>query len=114
MQGRDPARHWRKIHTPPRPTDTPLMADTMWRGGGPDTLGNDGARPAYNGEWSGAGYEFKHFAIVRHNKGSQLVFFDGSARSKRVRELWALPWHKEFDVDYAARQGASFFPAWMP
>ncbi len=113
LQGRLTKRNWRKIHGPLRPTDTPLMADTMWRGGGPDTVGNGGARPAFNGEWSGAGYEFKHFAMMRHNKGIQVLTFDGSARYRRVRELWTLPWHREFDADFAARQSPTFFPTWM-
>ncbi len=82
----------------------------MWRGGGPH---HTDARPAFNGEWSGAGAEFKHFAIARHARGIQLLFFDGSARYKRARELWSLPWNKEFDINYAASQGPNFFPAWM-
>ena len=89
------------------------MADCMWRGGGPDLTGNDGARPAFNGEWSGTGYEFKHFTIHRHGKGIQVGFFDGSARRVRARDLWLLHWHNSFDVNYAASQGPNFFPAWM-
>src|SRR5688572_8442486 len=53
LQNRAPAYHWRKIHAPPRPTETPLMADCMWRGGGPDLTGNKAQQPAFNGEWSG-------------------------------------------------------------
>jgi prepilin-type processing-associated H-X9-DG protein len=113
IQGRLTSRNWRKIHAPPRPSDTPLMGDSMWRGGGPDTTGNGGARPAFNGEWSGSGYEFKHFALHRHGKGVQLGFFDGSARRERARNLWLLPWHNAFNVNYAASQGPNFFPAWM-
>jgi len=37
LQGRSTTKNWRKINAPPRPTETPLMADCMWRGGGPDT-----------------------------------------------------------------------------
>jgi len=75
--------------------------------------GNDGARPDFNGEWSGTGYEFKHFTMHRHGKGIQVVFFDGSARQVRARNLWRLQWHKSFDINYADNQGANFFPAWM-
>ena len=113
LQGRNTKKNWRKINAPPRPTETPLMADCMWRGGGPDLTGNDGARPAFNGEWSGAGYEFKHFAMHRHGKGIQMGFFDGSARWVRTRHLWQLPWHNSFDIYYADKQGQNFFPAWM-
>jgi prepilin-type N-terminal cleavage/methylation domain-containing protein/prepilin-type processing-associated H-X9-DG protein len=113
LQGRPTSQNWRRIHTPPRPTETPLMADSMWRGGGPSLSGNGSLRPAFNGEWSGAGHEFKHFAVQRHNKGVYVNFFDGSVRPQRARALWSLPWHNTFDVAFAGRQGASYFPAWM-
>jgi prepilin-type N-terminal cleavage/methylation domain-containing protein/prepilin-type processing-associated H-X9-DG protein len=114
LQGRKTTKNWRKINVPPRPTETPLMADSMWRGGGPDTTGVDGERPACNGQWSGAGYEFKHFALNRHGKGIDVCFFDGSARRVRTRALWRLYWHNSFDINYWASQGPNFFPAWMP
>ena len=114
IQGRAASKHWRKISAPAKPSETPLFGDCMWRGGGPDLTGNAGARPAFNGEYSGAGYEFKHFAMKRHGKGIQIVAFDGSARQHRTRELWRLYWHNQFDNTYADRQGTGFFPAWMP
>jgi prepilin-type N-terminal cleavage/methylation domain-containing protein/prepilin-type processing-associated H-X9-DG protein len=113
MQGRDPGKHWRKIHLPKHTSDTPIMGDSMWRGGGPDLTGNDGARPAWNGVYNGDGYEFEHFMMHRHGRGSQLVFFDGSARHRKIPDMWRLYWHNSFDVNYADSQGASFFPAWM-
>jgi hypothetical protein len=76
--------------------------------------GTDGERPAFNGQWSGSGYESKHFAIVRHSKGIELLTFDGSVRLQRPRQLWRLYWHKTYDVTYADKQGAGFFPSWMP
>lgn len=110
IQGRATIRNWRKIHAPPRPSDTPLFGDSMWRGGGPH---HNSERPAFNGEWNNATKEGKHFTIHRHDRGIQLVFFDGSAQFKRARDLWSLPWNKEFNVNYAASQGLNFFPAWM-
>jgi prepilin-type N-terminal cleavage/methylation domain-containing protein len=114
IQGRDTRKNWRKLTAPPRPSDTPLFADCMWRGGGPDVTGIGGERPAFNGEFSGSGYEFKHFAMARHGKGIQLVTFDGSARPCRPRQLWRLYWHNQFDITHADKQGPGFFPAWMP
>lgn len=110
LQGRDTANNWRKMEAPPRPTETPLMADAMWRGGGPDILNK---RPQYNGQWINSSEEFMHFAMQRHGKGTQVLFFDGGARPKRARDLWLLPWHKRFDVNYASSQGPAFFPEWM-
>jgi prepilin-type N-terminal cleavage/methylation domain-containing protein len=114
LQGRATSKNWRKIEAATHPTETPLFGDCMWRGGGPDLTGQDGERPAFNGEWSGSGYEFKHFAMVRHAKGIEMLNFDGSVRLYRPRQLWRLYWHKTFDVTYADRQGPSYFPAWMP
>ena len=106
----DTSKNIRKIHTASRPTDTPLMADTMWRGGAPDTTGNASRLPAFNGEWSGSGYEFKHFAIVRHGKGSMVNFFDGSVRAMKPRSLLTLQWHNSYDQNAAL---ALTIPGWM-
>jgi prepilin-type processing-associated H-X9-DG protein len=80
----------------------------MWRGGGPSP---DDVPPAFNGQWSGVGAEMKHFAIERHNKGINVLFFDGSVRYQRARDLWNLPWNRNYDVSYAATNIQ--FPDWM-
>ena len=110
IQGRPTRSNWRRLEAAQRPTATPLFADSMWRGGGPSPAD---ARPAFNGEWTSADAEFRHFAIARHGKRTQLLFFDGSVYTKRPRELWSLSWSKDFDVEYASRQAPNFFPAWM-
>ena len=114
LQGRDTSKNWRKMTSAPRPSDTPMFGDCMWRGGGPDLTGADGERPSFNGEWTSVGCESKHFAMVRHGKGIEMLTFDGSVRAQRPRQLWRLYWHKSFDVTFADRQGPAFFPAWMP
>lgn len=106
IQGRPTRYNWRKFDVP-QPSITPLFGDAMWRGGGPT---HNSAIPQFNGQWSGAGAEFHHFAFARHGKGTQWVFFDGSARFSRTRDLWKLPWHREFDVGHHTRLR---FPAWM-
>lgn len=111
IQGRVTGKNWPKIHAPQHPSDTPMFSDCMWRGGGPDMTGAAGAQSAFNGEWTGYDNEFKHFSMVRHGKGLQLVTFDGSVRSRRPRDLWRLYWHNQFDNTYADRQGAGFLPA---
>jgi len=109
IQGRPALRNWRKLEAARQPSLTPLMADSMWRGGGPHhTL----RPPASNGRWDGYDAEFNHFALHRHGKGINVLFFDGSVRHTRARTLWSLPWNREFDVNYAYRL-AGFFPAWM-
>jgi prepilin-type N-terminal cleavage/methylation domain-containing protein/prepilin-type processing-associated H-X9-DG protein len=107
IQGRPTRYNWRTFDVP-EPSMTPLFADSMWRGGGPT---HTDAVPAFNGQWSGAGAEFHHFAMQRHGKGIQMLFFDGSVRAVRTRQLWRLPWHREFNREHHIQVR---FPGWMP
>ena len=107
IQNRPTSFNWRKIDGATQPVITPMFGDCMWRGGGPNYLQ---APPSFNGQWINANSEFAHFAIQRHGKGSQLVFFDGSARRVRTRDLWRLKWHKQYETDFA--YWPTFFPAW--
>lgn len=110
IQGRPVVRNWRRLERATQPSLTPLMADAMWRGGGPHHTFRP---PASNGRWEGYDAEFSHFALHRHGRGVQVLYFDNSVRHTRARELWSLPWNREFDVNYAASQGPAFFPPWM-
>ena len=95
-------------------SELPVMADAMWRGGGPSYYkANKHQRPQFNGEWQSVDQDMMHFAVVRHGKGSNLSFYDGSSRNVRIRRLWNLSWHRTFDVNYPNTQ-ANYFPAWMP
>jgi len=118
IQKRQPGGHWRKIGAANRPTEVPLMADSKWRGGGPghtpDHLGfpNSLVPPSSPDVWLGAGYEMSHFAMKRHGRGVNVVFFDGSARLVKGWELWELQWSRNYNRAYGAsylrsqRQGA--------
>ncbi len=108
IQGRDASFHWRKYSAAAQASITPLFLDAMWRGGGPHF---DDLPPAFNGEWMGAGAEMHHFAMKRHGKGVNILFFDSSVRNTRAKELWSLPWSKGYDVNAAAQ--AVGFPDWM-
>jgi prepilin-type N-terminal cleavage/methylation domain-containing protein/prepilin-type processing-associated H-X9-DG protein len=114
IQGRPVANCWRKMTNITRPVETPLQGDCMWRGAGPGyqtTISHQ--RPAFNGEWQTTDNEFMHFAMLRHGRGIQLVFADGSARNVRTRSLWELKWHLTFDQAYVNLQPPSYFPGWM-
>lgn len=112
-QNRAVADYWGGVNVT-RASDVPLMADAMWRGGGPSFYqANKHQRPQFNGEWVSSNQDMMHFAMKRHGKGINVNFFDGSTRHVPVRRLWYLPWHRTFDVSYADTQGASYFPAWM-
>jgi len=38
-----------------------------------------------------------------------VLFFDSSVRYSRARDLWNLPWHKDYDLNAVNR----VFPGWM-
>lgn len=88
---------------------TPLFLDSMWRGAGP--YEND-PPPDFNGEWwdSSSWAEMWAFSIARHSKGVNVLFFDDSVRYSRARDLWQLPWHKDWDFGMANQ---TTFPDWM-
>jgi prepilin-type processing-associated H-X9-DG protein len=106
IQGRLADWHWRKYSAPPQPSVTPLFLDSMWRGGGPDS---GDAPPAFNGQEIGSAYdEMPFFAIARHGKGVNIVYFDGSVNNVRAKDLWSLPWHKNYSA-----APSLVFPDWM-
>ena len=101
----DPAGQYRKIDGARFPSRTPMMADSIWRGGGPKHTDTPGR---YNGEYlsaNGGGSEMRHFAMKRHGQGVVLTFFDGSASTESVPDLWTLYWNRQFDIGYANRTG---------
>ena len=106
IQGRDAELHWRKYGAPTQPSDTPLFMDSMWRGAGPDS---EDTPPAFNGEavFSVPG-EMSYVAMERHGKGVNILYFDSSVRNTRAKDLWRLPWHKNYTpaTDIV-------FPGWM-
>jgi prepilin-type N-terminal cleavage/methylation domain-containing protein len=118
IQGRPQEYHWAKITAALQPTETPLMLDSVWRGGGPWY----GEREAFMGapapgvETNPLGdpsYEMEHFCVPRHNgrRRTQLVYFDGSAKNIRVKDLWAQKWHRQWDQTYYLANYP--LPAWV-
>lgn len=98
VQGRDPINYWHTFDATRSTSQTPLMLDSMWRGGSPQWQSTY-AEPALSkekGEWRGAGYDMSHFCIDRHNKTVNGVFFDMSVQPIPLKKLWRLKWHKNF------------------
>ena len=106
IEGRPTDWNWRKFDVP-QASSTPLFLDAMWRGGGPRITDTP---PAFNGEWAGYDAEFHHFALARHSRGVNVLYFDCSVRYTRAKGLWGLPWHRQYDVDAASK---TVFPGWM-
>lgn len=113
LQGRRAEFHWRQMDIGWDTSQVPLFADAMWRGGGPDhSIPEKNQAPATHGQWDGVGAESEHFSIMRHSKGINILFFDGSVRgTTSPKEVWKLKWHNSYDTD-AWRTNA--FPSWMP
>ena len=99
---------WRKDDVL-QPASTPLFLDSMWRGGDPRETNSP---PAFNGEWEDPRHDddMHYFAIARHANGVNVLFFDSSVRYSRAKDLWQLPWHKNWDSGAAANMT---FPEWM-
>jgi prepilin-type N-terminal cleavage/methylation domain-containing protein/prepilin-type processing-associated H-X9-DG protein len=106
IQGRIADMHWRQYSAPAQPSLTPLFFDSMWRGAGPDS---GDAPPAFNGQEIGTvNGEMNYVAMVRHNKGVNMLYLDSSVRNTAAKDLWSLPWHR----DYVAATNL-VFPGWM-
>jgi prepilin-type N-terminal cleavage/methylation domain-containing protein len=119
VQGRSVAGHWGKISSAKMPTETPLMMDSKWRGAGPGyapdvSRANAIEAPATSDTDLGSDYEFHHVAMIRHSKGVNHGFFDGSASYVKVNKLYDLYWSKNYDPNsgtITSRKNA--MPAWM-
>ncbi|MGC9941461.1 MAG: prepilin-type N-terminal cleavage/methylation domain-containing protein [Verrucomicrobiota bacterium] len=115
IQGRSHLNNWRTLGGATLPSQTPLMADGMWRGGGPYYEGGAETYQAsvQPGVSSGdAGKEMEHFTVPRHGSGklTQILFFDGSASSTKVKNLWYLKWHRNWDQTYVQN---IILPGWV-
>jgi len=87
----------------------PVFADTMWRGGGPCYRTNESSAPSstfnriippqYDGQWINYSNEMMHFALKRHQTGTNMLFMDWSVRSIGLKELWTLKWHRKYPIN---------------
>ena len=103
VQNRPPQYEWGTINVPGDASNIPLQLDSRWRGGGPfyDILTGYCSSPqpdAYTNPSNVDNYEMECFAFPRHGKNTQIVFFDGSTRALRVKQLWSLKWHRQWDT----------------
>jgi prepilin-type N-terminal cleavage/methylation domain-containing protein/prepilin-type processing-associated H-X9-DG protein len=113
VQNRPVADYWGSKNVK-HVSDVPMMADSMWRGGGPSFDRNPKhQRPKFNGEWDGSDGDMMHFAMVRHGRGVNVNFYDGSTRNVRIRKLWYLHWHRDINTLYPDTQ-TGYFEPWMP
>ena len=113
-QGRAATGCWGSMDSVRNPTETPLMLDCKWRGGGPgyqpdqsspavalrpaaaglDGRGDDPAQATEPG--GSAGAEIGWFTMSRHGKAVNACFMDGSARTVKLPKLWELTWSRNY------------------
>jgi len=121
IQGRKAEGHFPKLSSARFPSETPLMMDCKWRGAGPgyasdSTAGDLGMRAPYTPDIASRDKraEFEHVAMIRHSKGVQHGFFDGSARYVKASRLYDLYWSRNYDPNSATVNGyKNSMPAWM-
>ena len=126
IEGRPVADCFKTLSGAQYPAQTPLMADSMWRGGGPFTEnGVTGFQPAPQAgiETSSSiggveNDEMEHFCVPRHSSftRTQMVFFDGSAVKMKCKDMWGLYWNVNWNPSYFSQNYPStsaFWPAWI-
>lgn len=116
IQGREKDWHWGTFSVPGNVSNIPVQADGAWRGGGPwygdrTTYAPSNKPGDYSDEGNFAACEMQHFAFPRHNLRNNILYLDGSARGTRIRDLWSLKWHREWDTE--AWRTKVQFPAWL-
>ncbi len=126
IQGRPIPWNW-KTKDVSNATNVPVFADTMWRGGGPCYRTSDSGAfnpsfnrivpPQFDGQWIGYSNEMMHFAMKRHQTGTNVLFLDWSVRPVGLKELWTLKWHRKYPINgpltKAGGAQPSSWPEWM-
>jgi len=105
----DPAAYWEKIEGITSPSRVPLFLDCRWVDAWPHHLDTPDTGPYSN---DGVG-DMGHFTILRHGKGINGVFADGSAGRIPLKDLWKLKWYKGFDTSNAYTKENAPWPNWM-
>jgi prepilin-type processing-associated H-X9-DG protein len=96
--GVDNTKMIRKFDGAKFPTQTPLMLDSMWRGGAP---AEKDLPATANGQFNGVSKDAQHYAMKRHGKGINVGFFDGSVTPVKVPKLWEVSWFNDYDIPTA-------------
>lgn len=93
------AWHFAKLAHVSEPSNSPLLGDCIWDGGGWPGGNIDGSNPSppvnpYSPTWTEG--SLARFAMYRHFRGVNMAFFDGSSRWVTFEGVWGLKWHNNF------------------
>jgi prepilin-type processing-associated H-X9-DG protein len=109
---------WKTPEGVARPDRVPVFADAIWHDAWPLATDAPLVFPVdLGGSNTGVVGEMGHFCIDRHSGGVNMLFMDWSARKVGLKELWALEWHRSYDIagPWTTAGGvlASDWPEWM-
>jgi prepilin-type N-terminal cleavage/methylation domain-containing protein len=112
LQGRSASNYWQTFPLTRSPAQVPMMADSAWRGGGPQTTEDRCySAPPSQDQWRGVDYEMSHFVVPRHSRGNiNVVFADIHVENSSLKGLWGLKWHRTYDMGTFPRP---CWPAWI-
>ena len=108
--------HWKNLSNVFAASRVPIFGDSMWRGAWPEytvlEAFNPPPRPeTYTSETSFWNYEMQHFAVPRHGMAVNILFMDSSVQLTKIKALWQLQWHREFDT--GVWKSKVDFPQWL-
>jgi prepilin-type N-terminal cleavage/methylation domain-containing protein/prepilin-type processing-associated H-X9-DG protein len=94
MLGTTNTSYWVKLTTAARTENAPLFSDCVWPGSNPTP---NAPLPNSFG-FCDVGATMQSFCPVRHPSRSpvNMTFIDGSVTSVGVRQIWSLPWSKDW------------------
>jgi prepilin-type N-terminal cleavage/methylation domain-containing protein/prepilin-type processing-associated H-X9-DG protein len=85
-----------------KPFKTPLMGCSSWLHASPeatmDGTTTDAPPPTEEDVLQTAPSQMARFAVNRHNKTINMLFFDGGAYRVGLKTLWQLEWHPNFNT----------------
>jgi prepilin-type N-terminal cleavage/methylation domain-containing protein len=103
-------KNWRTVHIKGS-FEVPVFVDCQWVDGLPEPVDSP---PDYDGLLEQQWYPraMHNFCINRHNGSVNGVFMDTSVRPIGLKELWEVPWHRQWRED-RAQTATPVWPAWM-
>jgi len=98
-------KFWKTMNSPNGNT-IPLLADCANLGGRPLTedMGSitppeyDGHHYGNSAPAAGTATSITRFALNRHNRGTNVLFYDCSVRHVDMKELWSFKWNRTWDL----------------
>jgi prepilin-type processing-associated H-X9-DG protein len=99
--------YWKKLTAAGTFANAPLFADCVWQGANPNPTD---PVPMYSGACP-VDADMGSFCIPRHASRTPLnmTFIDGSVRPVGLRQLWQLPWSRNYNLT----QVNALWPTWI-